>query len=325
MKRILIIQTAFIGDVILATPLIEKLADLYPNGKIDFLLRKGSEELLSDHPKLNKVFVWDKRKNKYPNLLKIILSVRKNEYDLVVNAHRFTTSGLITWLSNAKMKVGFDKNPFSFCYNHKLKHEIGNNTHEVDRNLHLLDHLGRENKYMPKLYFSESDQRRVDDVVQGKYVTLAPASVWSTKQLPKEKWIEVINKIPIEISVCMIGGANDLIFCEKIISECDRENAINLAGKLSMLESAALMKGSLMNFVNDSAPMHIASSVNTPTRAFFCSTIPEFGFGPLAADSAIFQVEEKLSCRPCGLHGKRTCPEGHFNCGHQIDIPKDLL
>ena len=189
----------------------------------------------------------------------------------------------------------------------------------------MLDFLGVEKNFKPKLYFSESDQRRIDDVVQGAYVTLAPASVWSTKQLPEEKWVELIKNIPLEISICLIGGANDMIFCERILSACGRENVVNMAGKLSMLESAALIKSSLMNYVNDSAPMHIASAVNGATTAFFCSTIPEFGFGPLSDKSVTIQVKEELSCRPCGLHGKRTCPEGHFNCGHQIEIPKDLL
>ena len=74
-----------------------------------------------------------------------------------------------------------------------------------------------------------------------------------------------------------------------------------------------------MNFVNDSAPMHLASSVNAKTTAIFCSTVPEFGFGPLSDLSQVVEIKEKLKCRPCGLHGKKACPEGHFKCGFEIE------
>jgi heptosyltransferase-2 len=75
-----------------------------------------------------------------------------------------------------------------------------------------------------------------------------------------------------------------------------------------------------MNFVNDSAPMHFASAVNAPVTAIFCSTVPDFGFGPLSEDSAVVEVRSGLSCRPCGLHGYRECPEKHFKCAYEINM-----
>jgi ADP-heptose:LPS heptosyltransferase len=84
------------------------------------------------------------------------------------------------------------------------------------------------------------------------------------------------------------------------------------------------MKLATMNYVNDSAPLHLASAMNAPVTAFFCSTIPEFGFGPLSENNQIIQTEEKLNCRPCGLHGKKVCPEGHFKCGTEINIKVTL-
>ena len=97
--KTLIIQTAFTGDVILATPLIEKLHAFYPDSKIDFMLRKGNEGLLVSHPKINKLYIWDKGKGKYNSLVKLLQEVRKNKYDYVVNLQRFAASGLITVLS----------------------------------------------------------------------------------------------------------------------------------------------------------------------------------------------------------------------------------
>jgi len=96
------------------------------------------------------------------------------------------------------------------------------------------------------------------------------------------------------------------------------ETIINLSGKLSFLESAALMQGAVMNFVNDSAPMHMASAMNAPVTAVYCSTVPSFGFGPLSDKSFVVETLEKLSCRPCGLHGYKDCPQGHFKCAYSI-------
>ena len=95
---------------------------------------------------------------------------------------------------------------------------------------------------------------------------------------------------------------------------------INLSGQLSLLQSAALMKGAQMNYVNDSGPLHLCSAMDAPVTAFFCSTIPGFGFGPLSSVKVVLETKEELSCRPCGMHGKSACPLGHFACGN-ISIP----
>ncbi len=121
----------------------------------------------------------------------------------------------------------------------------------------------------------------------------------------------------ILLFICL-GGKSDSELCNSIKQHSKHKNIVNLAGQLNFLQSAALMQYAKMNYVNDSAPMHFASSVNAPICAVYCSTIPGFGFGPLSEISHIIEVEKKLSCRPCGLHGKKDCPEGHFNCAHEI-------
>jgi len=79
------------------------------------------------------------------------------------------------------------------------------------------------------------------------------------------------------------------------------------------------MKSAKMNFANDSAPVHFASAMNAPITAIFCSTVPSFGYGPLSDDAHIVETQETLSCRPCGSHGKKECPQKHFKCGFGID------
>ena len=316
--KILIIQTAFIGDVILATPLLEKLHQHYPNSTIDFLLTKGNESLLLNHPYINKVLVFDK-KNKYINLLKLVGQVRAQHYDYVINAQRFFSSGLLTALSGAKLRVGFDKSPLSFLYTKKVKHDINNDIkiHEVERNLALISELKDNNVYKPKLYPSEENFNKIKP--DGMYICIAPSSVWFTKQFPESKWVDFIKLLPDKYMIYLLGAKGDWQLCESIKQKSGSGKVRNISGELSFLESAALMKNAVMNYVNDSAPMHMASAVNAPVTAIYCSTIPSFGFTPLSDNSNIIETTEHLTCRPCGLHGRVSCPLGHFKCSN-IDV-----
>lgn len=326
MKKILVIQTAFIGDVILATALIEKLHDYYPEAKIDFLVRKGNEGLLKEHPFLHSVLIWDKKNGKYKNLFKLLQQIRSTQYDLVVNVQRFAATGLLTAFSKAKTTVGFDKNPWSFAFTKKVEHIIStpeHPIHETQRNQELIADFTDDNPAKPRLYPSKNDFAEVANYKSKDYICIAPASVWFTKQFPKEKWIEFISSLSSSI-IYLLGGKEDIQLCEAIVSATNSDNqVINLAGKLSFLQSAALQKDAVLNYVNDSAPMHIASSMNAPVAAIYCSTIPAFGFGPLSEQSYIVEVEEILDCRPCGLHGHKQCPEEHFKCA--LNIQKEQL
>ena len=355
MQKFLIIQTAFIGDVVLATPLIEKLHAFFPEAKIDFLLRKGNETLLLNHPFLHEVLVWDKQKQKQQNLFRLIHRIRKNRYDKLINLQRFAATGLLTAFSGAKETIGFDKNPFSFLFSKKIPHIVGEgvNLHETERNLELIRHFTDSSYVPPALYPSGKDFDFIKDFVSGKFITVSPASVWFTKQYPAEQWVSFIRNIPLGYRVLLLGGPGDVRVCEsirksaeqewindgesRVAAEADQaagspgqmeENAVQkksgagqieiLAGKLTFLQSAALMKAAAMNYVNDSAPLHFASAVNAPVTAVYCSTVPEFGFGPLSDIRFIVQHTEPLYCRPCGLHGYKACPEGHFRCAREI-------
>lgn len=318
MHKILIVQTAFIGDVILATGLIESIHQTFPKAEIDFVLRKGNETILKNHPFVNKLYVWDKKKNKFFNLINLILQIRKEKYDLVVNLQRFFSTGLMTLFAKSNNKRGFDKNPFSFCYDKKSAHIIGKN-HETYRNFSLISDLINIKYQKPHLHFTEAEIQKVLPLKSKPFVCMAPASVWFTKQLPSAKWAELIQTIPDNIKIYFLGAPTDLALCNEIRLLSSHPNIEILCGKLTLTESAALMQHAEMNYVNDSAPLHLASAVNAPVTSFFCSTVPEFGFGPLSDKTVIKQVG-KMSCRPCGLHGYKSCPLGHFDCAYKIEI-----
>ena len=318
MPSFLVIQTAFIGDVILATPVVEALHSEYPRASIDFLLRKGNEGLLKEHPHISHVYIWDKKNGKYGNMLRIIGTIRKAKYDAVINLHRFLNTGLVTVLSGAKETVGFTKNPLSMFFSKRIPHVIDisqGRIHEIDRNLTLIRHLVKDkSRINPRLYPSKADFTRTS--MAQPYVTVSPTSVWFTKQYPPDQWVHFIDLIDSSTTVYLLGALSDIMACETIKSKVSHGNVQVLAGKLSFLESAALMKHAIMNYTNDSAPLHLASSVDAPVTAVFCSTIPAFGFGPLSSKSHIIETAEKLECRPCGIHGYRRCPKDHFNCAN---------
>lgn len=315
--KFLVIQTAFIGDVVLATGIIEKLHAHFPGSHIDFLVRKGNEALLQNHPYLHEVLIWDKKSGKLANLWKLGKTIRQRQYDYVINVQRFAATGLLTAFSGAKETIGFDKNPLSRFFTKRVKHVIGN-IHEIERNNELLKDLTGNVVMKPRLYPSANDMAVVQHYKRPPYITISPASVWFTKQYPKDKWINFLNRLSPQYSVYILGAPGDAATGEEIKKISTHTSIINLCGKLSFLQSAALMQDAVMNYVNDSAPMHFASAVNAPVTAIYCSTLPSFGFGPLSDKKFIVEKQEPLACRPCGLHGRPACPLGHFKCAYDI-------
>lgn len=319
MKKILIIQTASIGDVILATSVVESLHSHFEKCQIDILVKKQNAELFINHPIINQTITLDRENNKIFEIFRLLKKIRSVKYDICINIQRFFTSGLLTAFSASKTKVGFNKNPFSFLFNYSVPH-LFDGQHEIMRNNELLSFLKIKNFKLPKLYPADNDIKNTLNLKTEKYICIAPTSLWFTKQFPIEKWIEFVDNISNEIKIYITGAKNDFQISEQIIKSSRNKNIFNLCGKLSLLETASLMKNSIINYTNDSAAMHLSSAVDANVCAIFCSTIKEFGFGPLSKNSYIVETKEKLNCRPCGIHGLNKCPESHFKCAYSIKI-----
>lgn len=338
-RPILLIQTAFIGDVILATALVEYLAQHEPSTPVDVLVRRGNEGLLLGHPHIRRVLVWDKKHNKYASLWQLAQQVRAGGYGRVVTLQRFASTGFLTAFSGAPERAGFAQNPFSRFFTRRVPHVVGNGTHEVQRNLALVAPVRSANPrhqrrgprpaaqplVAPRLYPTAADETAAaPHAARGPYVCLAPTSVWFTKQYPESKWLELLAALPPGLRVYLLGGPPDVAACDRLAVNSGRANVVSLAGQLGLLASAALMRGARMNYVNDSAPLHLCSAVGAPVTAIFCSTVPAFGFGPLSPKSFVVETRESLDCKPCGLHGHAACPLGHFLCAHTIRVEQLL-
>lgn len=318
--KILLVQTAFIGDVVLATPLIEKLRRFLPESRIHFLLRKGNEEVLNLHPKIDKVWIWDKEQHKYKNLFLLIKAIRGEHFDLVINLQRYWSTGILSVCSGAARLIGFRSNPLSVFFDKTIPYRIADGQHEVERNLALIAALTDDSSERPRLYPVVTERVRV---YEGKrIITISPGSVWATKRLPVDKWQHLIRQANWEGVILILGSRSDRALGEQLAS--GNSSVTNLCGELTMQESVALMQLAEMNYVNDSAPLHFASGVNAPVTAVFCSTIPELGFRPLSDRGYVVEARGELPCRPCGVHGKSSCPRRHFACGKRI-LVEDLL
>ena len=300
--------------------MLEKLHLFYPQARLSILVRKGNEALYAGHPFLHEVLVWNKKEGKYKSLMHMLRVIRNRRFDTVINLHRFASSGFLTAFSKAPYTSGYNKNPFSFLFNHKSPHKIGDGRHEVERYNDLIEAITDKRVAKPKLYPTFQQFSNIEPYVQSPFVCMAPSSVWFTKQLPKEKWVELCNSVSPGKTIYLLGGPGDKALCEEIKGQSIHPSIHILAGALSLLESCELMKHATMNYVNDSGPLHLASSVNAPVTAFFCSTVPAYGFFPLSARSEVIEVKG-LPCKPCGLHGYKACPQGHFKCGKEIILP----
>ncbi len=329
--NILIIQTAFIGDTILASHFARAVKEQYPNSSIHFFLRKGNESVIQGLTSVDKVWVWEKQGGKTRNLMNLIGEMRKYDYHAVFNLHRHFNSGLVTMMMKSPHKIGFTQNPLSLFYTKKIKHQIPHHNgahlwHEVQRNLQLLKILKPDleisndpKKYKPELPIQQKNFDKVSEYTNVEnYFVMAPASVWFTKAWSEHKYHELTERLATMGVVYLIGAPTDFDLCERIRKNIP--HTVNLCGKLNLLDSAALMKTASRVFVNDSAPLHLASAVNAKTTAIFCSTVKDFGYFTLADDSVVIETPEKLDCRPCGLHGHKACPQMHFNCSEKIQI-----
>jgi ADP-heptose:LPS heptosyltransferase len=336
-KTILIIQTAFIGDTILASHFARAVKEQFPDSKVHFFLRKGNESVIQGLTSVDRVWVWDKQGGKVRNLFRLIKELRQTRFDVVFNLHRHFNSGLVATMMRANRKIGFSQNPMSFFYTEKINHLIPHVPvenervvwHEVQRNLQLLVAAkpgfpisSDAKKYRPELPITQKNRDKVSPFIVDKYFVIAPASVWFTKAWSESKFRDLTRELSHMGEIYFIGAQGDSALCDRIREGID--HTTNLCGQLNLLDSAVLMEKAWRVFVNDSAPLHLASSVNAKTTAIFCSTVPAFGYSPLSEDSAVVDTGDKLSCRPCGLHGHRECPLKHFKCSLDIDVRQVL-
>ncbi len=314
--KILVWQTAFLGDLILTTPLIHSLKNIYPNSEVHLLAKPFGKDVFKNNPYLDKLIVFDKKKH---STIKLIKLLKEENYDIAISPHRSHRASYSLFLARIKKRIGFDRAGFSFLYTDLVEHKF-DGTHEIDRNLKLLSKLKNfsENKLykFPEIFLDENEEDFYKEfsLKSKNYILVAPGSKWATKRWTIEGFKEIIDYLLSKGEiVALFGGTEDMDIAKNILKFFpETENLLNLVGKTSLRESFSIVKHAKLLISNDSAPVHMAVAFNTPVVDIYGPTIKDFGFYPYR--NGIVVEVENLYCRPCGLHGHNKCPEGHFKC-----------
>jgi heptosyltransferase-2 len=328
----LIIQTAFIGDTILTTPLIAELAT---RGPVDIVTTPVSAGLLQNNPALRQIFVFDKRNAQrgLGGLWSMARTIRRHraQHDAGIDrtvaylAQGSTRSAVLAVLAGAHERVGFATSPARSMYTKRVPYI--ENQHHAARLWRLAfpneaRAEPRAERIRPRLYPGAAEKAAVHDLlhehgISGQFIALAPGSVWATKRWPY--YPELAQRVAQRVPIVVIGGKDDQEQAEAIASAVPPDRFVSAVGQLSLLASAELVGRARALVSNDSSPTHMASAMGTPTITIFGPTVPDFGFGPLAPRSAV-AGHPALDCRPCDRHGPRRCPLGHWRCMRELGV-----
>jgi heptosyltransferase-2 len=319
----LVIQTSFLGDVILTTPLIAELAT---RGPVDVLVTPLGATALHNNPSIRTIMRYDKRST-YGSALGLWHTIKelrgRRPYDAAYLAQGSFRSGLLAMLTGARERIGFASSTGRVLYTRQMPYRP--DRHHAERLWSLAMADGADSptrdQIRPRLYPSDDDRSRVDSLLRrngngwAPFIALAPGSAWGTKRWPY--YVDLAKRLAEDFRIAIIGSSADAEMAAQISEEVPANSVINAAGTLPLLASAELIGRAQAIVTNDSAPQHLASAMGTPTLAIFGPTVPEFGFGPLAERRAV-AGHEGLSCRPCHRHGPQRCPLGHWRCMREL-------
>lgn len=327
-RRALVLQTSFLGDSLLTLPLLRRLKESLPEARISVLTLPKHADVFRGCPWVDEVILDDKRGRHrgLRGLWRIAAELRPRRFDLAVLPHRSLRSALVARLAGVPRRVGFaasagrflltDVVPFSWL------------AHDLERNLALARPVGGagapapgESRYVVPPPLSDALARRLREAGipdDARVAGVHPGAAWATKRWPAERFAELCRRLAAEgLAPALIGGPADSAVGAEIARAC---GAADLTGGTDLAELKALM-GRLSLFVtNDSGPMHLAAACGVPVVALFGPTTRELGFFPYGAGHRV--VEAELGCRPCGLHGGRACPEGHFLCMRLLTVER---
>jgi len=331
LTKALVIQTAFLGDVVLTTPLFRVLSAGPTPMEVTALVTPTGAQILGHGYRpvagISEIIAYDKRgaHRGFRQFLDIARKLRDKRFDIVISPHRSHRSAALAWLTHAPVRIGFNENALPFVWTHRIARR--GNLHEVERNLELIKVAGEPgNDYKPQLEIAVTPAGKKgaealagDFLETGFRVGIAPGSVWGAKRWPPEKFAALMDALGQERDArfALIGGPGDAGITASVKKQT-RADALDLAGKTTIEEMAALLSHLDMFITNDTGPMHVAAALGIPIVAIFGATTPEMGFAPYTKKARVIEPPDKLDCRPCSPHGPQKCPEGHFRCMNDI-------
>ncbi|NPA25357.1 MAG: lipopolysaccharide heptosyltransferase II [Deltaproteobacteria bacterium] len=319
--RILLVQTSFLGDTILSTPLIAALKKLHPQAELWMMTTPLAATLVKRDPLLAGVITFAKRDTEsgLGGLWKQARKLRALNFDLVYSLHRSARTSLLLYLSRIPRRIGFRNARLGFLY-HELRTRP-QKLHDVERNLALLD--SERHPDLPdslRLFAPEIGELppeiRAELPAPRSYVMMVPGSAWETKRWSTEGYRRVAEYLCGKgIDVVLTGSPEEAAICEEVAAGL---KVLNLAGRSDLESAIYLARNARLLICNDSMALHLASAFKTPTVTVFCATVPAFGFGPWQNPKARIVEHPDLACRPCARHGGRKCPNRTWACSREL-------
>ncbi len=322
--RGVVIQTAFFGDVILATPLIRRAAERL-GAPVDVVMLPAAMPVLQNNPYVRERIPFDKKgKDRGPGgFLRLVRRLRAGQYEVAYLAQSSLRSALLAFVARVPRRIGFRGTPGGFLHTHSVVPR--GEPHQVERLLALAD--GAPDRREPELYPGAEERAAVNALlaeagIQGEFVVLAPGTQWGSKRWPY--YPELARALAAEVPLAIVGGPADRFDARKIRTALGPGTPVaDGVGRLSILGAGELIRRARVLVSNDSAPVHLASAVGTPTVEIYGPTAPVFGFAARAPWSRIVEPD-RLECRPCHHHGPPSCPLGHHTCMRSISISRVL-
>ncbi len=315
--RVLVIQTAFLGDVVLTTPLFRALKSNRPAAFLAALVIPETAPALEGLPELDAIISYDKRRGGWREFRHVLREVRDRRFDVVISPHRSSRSAVIALLSGAPARIGYRESELPCLYTTRVRRPMGR--HEAERVLALAAPLGiTAADAQPALAVTEEERARARAAAGGKrYALVSPSSAWPTKRWTEAGFAAVGDWLAARgFAVVLTGGPGEEAVAAAVAARM-KAPPVNLAGATTVRELLALVAEAAVVVANDSAPVHVAAALGVPTVAVFGATVPAQGFAPLGANAVVAEVIG-LECRPCGDHGGVRCPEKHFNCMNDL-------
>lgn len=322
--NILIIKLSSIGDVVHTLPSLYALRQGYPDARIDWLVEEGPSGIINDHPLLNRVIVVKRRGWLYrPRWCwEVARGLRNNGYDIVLDFQGLFKSGIWTFLSGGKRRIGFDRTrEFSYLFLNERLPPNDPNRHAVDRYLDMIRYLDlRVDGVKFPILIDERERGKVlgllkdNGIWEGEdFIVVNPMARWKTKQWGMERFASFCKGISDRFGckVVLVGGALGEREAKPIISATEVA-VVNLAGRTTLKELTCLLSLSRLMVTVDSGPMHIASAVGTPVVALFGPTAP-WRTGPYGGGHTV--IRKELPCSPCFL---RRCKD--MRCMKEITV-----
>ncbi|BDQ34470.1 lipopolysaccharide heptosyltransferase II [Pseudodesulfovibrio portus] len=320
-------QTAFLGDAVLTLPLLRALKDRFPGAEIDFFVRSGVEPVFEGQPEITRVRPFAKRgKQKSLNAaVRLGWEIGREGFDLWISAHASLRSAFVSGATGITRRIGYSHPWYNrFAYTETVDRRF-DELAEIERLMELVRPLGIEGPApRAKLVLADQATEAADAFwaeagFSGPVLGIHPGSTWPTKCWPVEYFSDIVRRaVESGAHVLVFAGPGEEGVAQQVVDGAlaDPSRVINLAGRLSLPELAAYL-GRLDGYLtNDSGPMHLAWTQDVPLVALFGPTVEKLGFFPRGVHSTVLEAD--VSCRPCGLHGPRKCPEGHFRCMKEL-------